>query len=139
MDRNVRITLHTTQMQEGETHELKFSHDGTYFQKGEHHYVLYEEPVENSVDVIKNRLKFSKQFLEVVKKGALNSTMYFEQGKNYLTQYHTPFGNISLQVDTHQYVMEWLDENEICLRIHYELSNEQGQIAGCKMEIRVKQ
>lgn len=138
MDKNVKITLKTTQTQEKDTHEMKFSYEGMYFQKGNHYYVMYEEPVEGSREVIKNRLKFSDDFVEVVKKGALSSTMYFEKGKNYPAEYHTPFGIIHLQMETYHYQMEWFGEDKVRLAIHYKMSNEQGQIADCKMEIQME-
>lgn len=138
MDKKVRITLKTTQIQDGEANELKFDYEGMYFQKGNHFYIMYEEPVAGTKEVIKNRIKFSEGFVEVVKRGALSATLYFEVGQNYRTEYHTPFGKTLLQMETCDYHMKWVDENKVKLGIKYSLSGEQGKIADCRMEIKVE-
>lgn len=138
MDKDIKITLKTTQTQDRDSHEMKFSYEGMYYQKGSHFYVIYDELVEGSKEVIKNRIKFSEQFVEVVKKGPLSSTMYFEKGKNFLAEYGTPFGKMMLEMETYNYHMEWQSENKVVLEIHYKMSNEQGQIADCKMDICIE-
>lgn len=138
MDKNVKITLRTIQTQDNDSHEMKFSYAGMYYQKGTHFYVVYDEPVEGSKEVIKNRIKFSEHFVEVVKKGALSSTMYFENGKKHMAEYCTPFGKMLLEMETYYLQMEWKQENKIELEMHYKMSNEQGQIADCKMDICIE-
>ena len=138
MDKNVKITLRTTQTQDGDSHKMEFSYEGMYYQKGNHYYVMYDEPVEGSKEVIKNRIKFSEQFVEVIKKGPLSSTMFFEKGKSHLAEYDTPFGKMLLEMETYYLQIEWKTENNMQLEMHYRMSNEQGLIADCKMDICVE-
>lgn len=139
MDKDVKITIETIQKQQGESNRMKHAYSGAYFKKGDHSYVLYEESVENTEAVIKSRLKFSESFLEVVKKGALSSTMYFEWGKEYLTEYGTPFGVVPLHIETRFYEMKQTADDRIFIEIRYNLSNEGGRIADCHMKIVVEQ
>lgn len=137
MDKEVKITITTTQIQDGEAHNMKFEQDGQYFAKGEHHYILYEEPVENSKEVIKNRIKFAENFMEVCKKGPLTSTMYFETGKNYPAEYQTPFGKMMLAMHTHDYYVKTIEEKTITIGVRYDLSVDGGHLADCQMQIRI--
>lgn len=136
MDKEVKITITTTQIQDGEAHNMKFEQEGQYFEKGGHYYILYEESVENSKEVIKNRIKFAEHFMEVCKKGPLTSTMYFETGKNYPAEYHTPFGKMMLAMHTHDYYVQ-KKEKKITISVRYDLSVDDGHPAECQMQIRI--
>lgn len=138
MNRNVKITIHTIQTRDGQKNEIKLTQEGQYFKKGEHHYVLYDEAVEDSSEIIKNRMKFSDNFMEVTKKGALSSEMHFETGQNYPAEYRTPFGTMQLAMSTSNYYLNCTDEHHITIGVNYDLEADGSLIANCRMQIQIE-
>lgn len=139
MNRDVKITIQTIQIQDGQSNEMKFKEQGQYFLKGDHHYVLYEEKVEGSAEAIHNRIKFSEKFMQVTKKGALSSDMYFEMNKNYSTEYKTPFGKMDMEIHTHDYYMKSTGEGGITIGVNYDLNAQYGLLANCQMQIIINE
>ncbi|MBO6015498.1 MAG: DUF1934 domain-containing protein [Lachnospiraceae bacterium] len=137
MTKHVKVTIHSVQTQSGEKHEMHALHKGQYFFRGGYHYVLYEENEEGTSNVIRNRLKFSKQMLEVSKKGTYASQMRFESGKSHQTLYHTPFGKIPLGMTTRDYSLSEDQSDVLCVNLCYDMSADQGHLASCRMEIRI--
>ena len=56
-----------------------------YYDKGDSHYVLYEEIMEGMEVPVKNVVKFKNSYLEITKKGPLSVHLLFEEGKKNLT------------------------------------------------------
>lgn len=138
MDKEVKITIETTQIAEGQSNTMQFEHNGQYYLKNGQHYVFYEEKVEGSNEKIKNRITFNERCMQVSKKGALASEMYFEAGRGCEVQYQTPFGDMQMQIQTHAYAMEIRKEEKILLTVDYDLGADSGQIAECYMKIQIQ-
>jgi len=124
-------------MQDGDRHEMHARHEGQYFLRGGHHYVLYEEKVDGSREIIKNRLKFSDRFIEVTKKGSFASEMYFEMGKSHQTQYQTPFGQIALGMRTKEYYLKSEGADTVVVGLSYDMIADHAHLASCQMQITV--
>lgn len=139
MEKEVKIIIETTQIVEGESHTMKYVQDGQHYLKNGQHYIFYEEAVEGTHETIKNRLTFNEAFMQVSKKGPLTSEMHFETGKEWETQYQTPFGTMRMQVKTHAYEMQKPKEEEFLLIVKYDLGADSGQIAKCHMKIKINQ
>lgn len=137
MTRKAKITIHSIQMQDGQREEMHFIYDGQYHRKGGQHYVLYNEPVEDSAQVIKNLMKFTQNSLAVTKKGAFSSEMHFEAGRTYLSEYRTPFGMIPISMHTHNFYVSLKDDGSIFIEIRYDLIVEHRHLVNCQMEIQV--
>lgn len=138
MDKEVTITMETTQIADGESHTIRFVHNGQHYLKNGQHYVFYEEDVEGSKEKIKNRITFHERGMQVSKKGALTSEMYFEAGKSCEVLYQTPFGEMLMYVQTHTYSLEIKKEDEIFLTVNYDLGAKDGQIAECHIKIQIQ-
>lgn len=138
MDKEVKITMETTQIADGHPQTMRFEHSGQYYLKNGQHYVFYEEKVEGSNEKIKNRITFSERCMQVSKKGALTSEMYFEAKKGCEVQYQTPFGDMQMQIQTHAYALEIRKEDGILLTVNYDLGADSGQIAECHMKIQIQ-
>lgn len=109
-----------------------------YYLKNGKHYVLYEEVVEGMAGTIKNKIKLTDgKVLEIIKTGQTNSHMIFEKGKTNLTIYDTPYGQFFL--DMHTQELEILEqEEEISVKVEYEMSMNNQKIADCKVFIGIK-
>ncbi len=109
-----------------------------YYLKNGKHYVLYDEVMEGSPDVIKNKIKITEgRVLEIIKTGATNSHMIFEEGKSNLTIYDTQYGQFFL--DMHTDVLEiFEEEDEISVKVEYGMSMNNQKVADCKVFMNIK-
>lgn len=107
-----------------------------YYHRNGNHYLIFDE-VTNSTDLIKNRIKFRDDYFEVVKKGAINVNMVFEEKKKNITNYGTPFGEIIVGVDTDKVRMTE-EEKRISVQIDYRLDVNYVHMADCKISIDVR-
>lgn len=107
-----------------------------YFRNGTH-YLLYEEPVEDSSQMMKATLKIRKKCVEIMKKGPLQVHLIFEQGKNHVCQYDTPFGSIPVDIRTKEVWMEE-DEQNIHAELKYTLVMGGEFLADSQVTLRVK-
>lgn len=71
---------------------------GTYSLQGGRHYLRYTEVSAETGHASKALVKCREGFLEVTKKGAIDSTMRFEVGKENVSHYSTPAGDLEIGV-----------------------------------------
>ena len=138
MTKEVRVRVYSLQKgpdTDGEPIELIT--DGEYFYKNNKHYVLYEESVEGEKIRNKNRIKISQGHMELTKSGAVSVTMVFEEGQKHRTLYHTPYGSITMDIDTKN-VQVWETEGAMEMEIAYALYMEEEFVADCQIRIGVK-
>ena len=76
-----------------------------YFQKGESHYLFYEEQPEGFPAPLKTRIKRKGETLEIHRQGPGGSTMFFAPGQTYCTEYYTPYGKLFLDIVTDKLVI----------------------------------
>lgn len=97
---------------------------------------MYEEPVEGSSDIIKNRIKFKENEVQVAKKGAVNTTLTFKKNEKNMTNYTTPYGNLIIGINTQEIALE-LAEKKMDIRVDYSLDINYEFLADCKISIAV--
>lgn len=110
---------------------------GEYYYKNNKHYLLYEEVMEGESNTTKNRIKIAPGMMELTKSGVVNVHMLFEENKKHITHYHTPYGALSMGIDTKQVVIEE-EENSMRILATYGLEMNQEFLADCDIEITVK-
>lgn len=123
---------------------------GTYYQKGNKHFILYDEYLTDNnfgygeslpegtkdADLTKNTVVLSDGIVEIIKSGANNVHMVFETGKKNVTSYHTPFGE--LIISTHTTKVELNEsENEIVVNLTYGLDMNYSYISDCRIMIKI--
>lgn len=70
------------EIEEDENEAIEVVTPATYYLKNGKHYIVYEEVVEGTSGVIKNRIKINgEECVEIVKSGLSNSHMIFEKIK----------------------------------------------------------
>ncbi len=110
---------------------------GEYYYKNEKHYILYEEVMEGEIGTTKNRIKIAPEMMELTKKGVVNVHMLFEKNKKNITQYYTPYGSLSMGIDTKQ--VEIREEADLLeVSVIYGLEMNQEFLADCDIQITVK-
>lgn len=99
---------------------MLFKADGVYHLQHQKHYIQYDEPAETEGAVIKNMIKISPNRIEITKKGAASSQMYFDLSQDTEAIYQTPYGNLCFQIKTSEILLEET-ENSILAKLEYAL------------------
>lgn len=123
---------------DGDTGDIiKVNAPGCYYKKGDRHYVLYEETDRESGQVIKTRLKFNGEQVEIGRSGAVNVSFDFEEKKHGVSSLVTPYGTLVIETDTDSLR---IDESEsmIGIKIGYRLGMDDEPYADCRLEIIIK-
>ncbi|MCL2050329.1 MAG: DUF1934 domain-containing protein [Lachnospiraceae bacterium] len=108
-----------------------------YYQRNGNHYLVFDEIQADSSDVIKNRIKFRDDYLEVTKNGAYYTNLIFEKKKKNITKYATPFGEFIIGVDTDKVKMTE-EEKRIFVQVDYSLDINYVHMADCKISVDVR-
>ena len=136
MTKDVLVTIAGLQFEIDSEEPIEVITAGQYFLKNDKHYVLYDEILEDTNEICKNRIKIGKDQVEILKTGASNVHMVFEKGKKNLTYYNTPFGNLLIGIDTTK--VEFNEGSEqLELKINYVLEVNYAHVSDCSITIKV--
>ena len=117
--------------------ELETIMAAEYYLRNDHHYIVYDEAVEGSSEMIRNRIKITGTgCVEIVKSGLSDSHMIFEKNKKNSTYYRTPYGQMLLDVNTRELEIQ-VTEDEIDVRIEYELDVNHEPMADCRIKMNI--
>ena len=108
-----------------------------YYKRNNSHYVIYDEASEESGQSTRNIIKFKDNMLELTKRGFVNVHMIFEQNKQNMTSYATPFGNILIGIDTDAVKIEE-GKDAIKVNVEYSLEANYEHMADCKIEMKIR-
>lgn len=138
MEKQVCIQIKSIQTSvDGTKETFETTAEGSFFEKNGDYYVMFEESVEDSGEVIKNRLQISEKGVLLRKSGACRWEMYFAKGEKRDSDYYTLFGVIPMSVETLE--LERKEEKECMnLQINYQLSSAGETISTCQMSIEIK-
>lgn len=125
------------EVQEDENEAIEVVTPATYYFKNGKHYIVYDEVIEGTSGVIKNRIKITgDDCVEIVKSGLSNSHMIFEKNKKNQTYYKTPYGQMLIGVNTRQLQIV-REEDKISVQINYELDVNHEPMADCKIQMKI--
>lgn len=110
---------------------------GEYFYKNNKHYILYDEVMEGESQITKNRIRVSNGQMELVKSGAVNVHMTFEEHVKHVSNYATPYGTLAMGINTKQVVMKET-EHELDIFAEYAMEMNYEFVADCNISINVK-
>ena len=110
---------------------------GEYFYKNNKHYILYDEVMEGETQITKNRIKVSNGQMELVKSGAVNVHMTFEEHVKHVSNYSTPYGSLAMGIDAKKVEIRET-EHEIDIFAEYAMEMNYEFVADCKISINVK-
>ncbi|MDD2979849.1 MAG: DUF1934 domain-containing protein [Hespellia sp.] len=122
---------------ENESDSIEVVTPASYYCKNGKHYLVYDEVIEGSTDVIKNRVKIcGDDSMEIIKSGAASTHMVFEKNKKNLTYYQTPFGQMLISVNTTNMQVDVTDNN-IDVNVQYELDVNHEPLADCNIRMNI--
>lgn len=138
MTKEVLLSLKGLQYETEENNqEIEVITPAEYYSKNGTHYIIYQEVAEESMEPIKNVIKFRENYLEVTKSGALHVHMVFEAKKKNIANYGTPYGEIIVGVDTEKVILTQ-EEEHIQVRVKYALDINYVPMAECNIYIDVR-
>ncbi len=130
MTENVRLTITGLQSETDSTTQT--STRARYFSKNGSCYLLYEESLEGFSKPFHSRIKIKPGIVELQRQGAAH--MVFEEGKNHVTNYRTPYGDLLLEISTKKVEVEEKAEY-IRVFVEYTLEAQGAPLSDYKLEI----
>lgn len=108
-----------------------------YYERNGKHYVIYEEILEGFHEPTKNILKFWEQELEVTRRGVINVHLLFEENRKNLSNYGTPFGELTVGIYTTDIQMRQ-EEERIRFQADFDLELNYQHQAECKIVLDIR-
>lgn len=137
MTKDVLVAIAGLQFDMQDNEAVEIITPGEYYSKGNKHYVLYEEVLEEDHTVTKNTLKISENQIDILRKGAISVHMTFEENKNNITYYNTPFGQMLIGLNTYK-IEKKIEEGQIEIIINYGLEVNYSHVSDCEIRIYIK-
>ena len=123
-------------LEEEEGEQVEVITPAQYYLRNGVHYLIYEEVDEDNGARTKNTLKYKDHSLELIRKGAVNAHLVFEEQKKTVASYGTPFGNILIGIDTDRISMEE-QENKISIQAEYSMDVNYERFADCRIHVDI--
>ena len=135
MTKEVILSLQGLQFHEAENEDkMETITKAEYYSRNNYHYLIFEEVLEGFDKPSKNFVKFNEHELVLNRRGLTDVTMVFLKDKKNICDYRTPFGNLSLAIDTRSIELDNTD-CQITLQIKYALSINYEHFAECNMRM----
>ena len=137
MDNRVQLTLIGRQRDpSGNETVTELYADAEFYERNGSLYILYEEKSEDG-SLTKNVIKHKNNLLELTKKGAVNTCMVFEPGREYITDYATPFGLLRLGLLTAS-VKSQHQKDYLEITADYTLTEQERVVSYCNIYIKIQ-
>lgn len=122
---NVLIQIVTTQFHSDreEPERIELTTEGTYRFKNNHLYLVYKESELSGMEGTTTTLKLIEGNVSLKRHGTQNIDMLFSQGKRVKTLYHTPYGDIPMEILTRNIELDIKEDPfEAHVAIDYDIS-----------------
>ncbi|MCH5341287.1 MAG: DUF1934 domain-containing protein [Acetatifactor sp.] len=137
MNHLVQLTLVGRQRDpSGNETVTELSANAEFYERNGSLYILYEEKSEDG-SLTKNVIKHKNNLLELTKKGAVNTCMVFEPGREYKTDYLTPFGLLRLGILTNS-LKSQRQKDYLEITADYTLTEQERIISYCNIYIKIQ-
>ncbi|MGN0204393.1 MAG: DUF1934 domain-containing protein [Coprococcus sp.] len=136
MTEDVILTVSGRQMDLGEDASTELIAGAAYYYRNGKHFVIYDEPDPDSGGQTGNTIKIAGDRVDVIRRGAGSVHMVFEKEKQITSCYHTPAGDIWLNVYTSD-IRTVLNQDVIETNIDYTLHMNDIFISECRVTIKI--
>lgn len=139
MTRDVMISIRGLQFQEDEAEDnIETVQQGEYFFRNGSHFLLYDEYMEDFREPARSVIRIREGEMTLTRKGLLNVQMNFSQGKKTLKRYQTPYGSMTIGLDTDRVECR-ATERALCVEVDYALEANYQYVADCHIRIEVRE
>lgn len=139
MTKDVVVSISGLQYEVSEEEAVEVISRGEYYYRNNKHFIKYEEMIDEGGTpgpLVNCLLKISRDKIEMIKKGASNVHMIFEQGKSHMTFYSTPYGDLMMGVNTKSIEITEEDTSLIAT-LTYGLDINYEHLSDCVLSIKV--
>ena len=138
MTQSVIISVEGTQRFIGEESQtVQVVTEGTMKREGDTVYLSYEESEVTGMEGTTTTFELSGPRVTLTRSGAVNSQMVFEEGRQHTSLYETPYGELSVDIQT-SVLKHNLSERGGILEIKYSIAVEHTVTGRNMFKIRVK-
>jgi len=139
MTKDVLVSIKGTQFMDmaGTDEPIEIVTNGSYYKKNNKHYVIYDEIIEGVNGITKNTLKFDENIFNLTRSGAINTSMIFEENRRNMTNYNTPFGQLTIGIDASNIDISE-NEKEINVNVDYAIDVNYEYLADCKIALKIQ-
>ena len=124
MTRDIILTISGLHTADGEQDApIETLTPAQYFYKNGTHYVTYDEVIEGLEGSLKSTLKFTEEYVELIRNGAASTRMIFQPGHEKMMIYQTPMGPLSISLYTEE-IDARIGEERITLKIDYSIKTD---------------
>ena len=122
MDKNVILSIRGQQVYDKEEPEVtELVTEGTLIPGEDGRFTLrYQESELTGLEGTQTTIQVEGSSVSILREGQVNSQMVFEEGRRHLTMYNTPYGALSIGVNTRHMKVD-LDETGGSIEIDYAL------------------
>lgn len=119
MNENVIISIKSSQLADGQQPDtIELVTAGTFQKEGDGYVIAYQESELTGLDGTTTKLHIQGPKVTLLREGNVNSQMIFEEGEKHLSMYETPYGSLSVGINTRR-VVNTIGETGGDLRIQY--------------------
>jgi uncharacterized beta-barrel protein YwiB (DUF1934 family) len=118
------------------TEKIENWYNGTLHVKENTTYIQYND-TELEQEEVKTVIKVEGQEVTILKFGNVKSTQKFAKGKQYKSNYETPYGVLPLEVETKDMVIDFVSKDDGYIQIDYVLDIGGERLGTRKVDIRV--
>ena len=136
--KDVIISVVGTQMLEDDRDSIELVTGGVYTYGGEETSFSYQESELTGLEGTQTTFTVRPDSVILRREGTLNTQMVFELGKKHVCLYDTPYGAVTMGVNTHL-IRHRLDEHGGDLEIEYVLDLEHAVIGRNSFKINVRE
>ena len=124
MTRDIILTISGLHTADGEQDApIETLTPAQYFYKNGKHYVTYDEVIEGLEGSLKSTLKFTEEYVELIRNGAASTRMIFQPGHEKMMIYQTPMGPLSISLYTEE-IDARIGEERMTLKIDYSIKTD---------------
>ena len=140
MDNNVIISIKGMQSLDGAENEtVELVTEGTLIRDGDGEYTIsYQESEVTGMEGTLTTFQIERGRVTLLRIGEFNSQMVFEQGRRHVSLYHTPYGSLSVGVNTRE-MSSRMDERGGAIRIAYDVEIDHALTGTNTFEISVRE
>ena len=112
---------------------------GTLYEKGNAIYIVYEESELTGMPDTRTTIRVRSDSINVLRTGKFPSNMLFEEKKQHISLYNTPYGPLTLTVNTDKIESNLTMEKGGDLSVYYSLGLDHNYIGKNQLKINVKE
>lgn len=135
MNENVVIKISGLQVVEDTGDNVEVLAKGKHYVKKDKHYLLYDEIEGEEQSKISNIIKFNNDIVEIIRKGAIDGRLVFEENAMKQSLYSTPMGDMLIEVLTEEITVNEQDTGDVTLKVKYQIHIDGNKVSDNQIEI----